>query len=101
MTTPRWRPISSAPKNGKIIIVAEPHPGGTDIPWAVFAAKWIDCPQMEGNRKQNSTGWYTAYIAVYDNGMDEQSWTCKPIVNISATHWMPMPKPPVKIPKGY
>lgn len=90
-----WKKIKSAPKDGTIILVAEPHPGGTEIPWAVFAARWIECPQMKGDRDDVYPGWYASYIAVYSGGgIDNDSWTCKPIVDIDATHWMPMPNPP-------
>ena len=71
-----------------MILVAEPHPGGTETPWLVIEARWIEVPQEDGVGTA-FPGFYAAYAAIYGN-----CWCCKPIVGIRATYWMPLPDPP-------
>lgn len=98
----KWRDIESAPKDA-MILLAEPHPGGTDIPWAIFWGRWLECASeapVPGEptayrRVPTTPGWYVVYPAIYSGGNpDSASWHPKTLICVRATHWMPMPKPP-------
>lgn len=68
-----WRPINSAPKDGKAILIG--HADG----W-VNEARWIEYDRIAGN----GGGWFDANTHPTD-ATDGES---------RPSHWMPLPEPP-------
>ena len=61
MPNSNWKTIKSAPRDGTMILVAEPHVET----WLVHQARWLDCPAEVPVRDSNSyrlvptkPGWY-------------------------------------------
>jgi hypothetical protein len=100
----RWRPIKTAPKDGTVILLAEPHPGGSDIDWWVTQGSWVDA-MMEVPSSTVLRGWerihcepqWLTYHTAIMTGSKEQdyhdSFHAK-IILLNPSHWMPIPNPP-------
>lgn len=89
-----WRDISTAPKDGTLIILAEPNPGGTEIPWLVIEGNWIDCPHWKYPQEKPDPRFQAAYVAIYSDFDGNRTYVTKPLATIHASHWMPRPEPP-------
>lgn len=98
-----WRPIKTAPKEGRII-GAEPDGSGG---WYVNEMKWVEVPHNDELMKSWREGgernadklprpkgqWMEAHIAILEHGgaCDGKTWDIRNHV-CWPTKWMPMPK---------
>jgi len=93
-----WRPIDDMPneikKENLEIILAEPNPGGTEIPWLVIEGRWIDCPHNNGSWDTFEPRFMAYYPAIYSGMPDGPRHSGKPIAWIRATHWKYKSRPP-------
>ena len=99
----KWRPISTAPRDGELIMLAEYMPGN-DV-WNVMMGRWVEAfrewPQhgaglVKLDESLLTVGWVVVYPATYPpSGYSPATWFPKTLV-FRPTHWQPRPKPPVK-----
>ena len=96
----RWRPISTAPKDGTMVLLAEPVGDGEEEA-VVLWGRWVDVPQWDSRGEtvadpEHDPMWVASYAAIYVSpGGEDPAWHLKPVV-VFPTHWMPVPPPPTR-----
>lgn len=108
MSTPRWRPISTAPKDAQILLLYQGH---DHLPF-VCQGCWVSSPHenvylrvLRGEQSPDESDtegrWQIGYIATYGSyGQQISHWKADSF-RVFPTHWQPLPKPPVRLPRGY
>lgn len=71
MSSDKWQPIETAPKDGTWIMIYEPYGGGQNVDLTHWIASWGDYGHDEGWIDQDDA-----------------------LVTRNPTHWQPLPTPP-------
>lgn len=98
-SSPKWRPIKSAPKDGTMVLLAEPIGNGAEG-FNVWWGRWVDVPQEDKRGlttadPEHDPMWVASYAAIYTDG-ETSMWHLKPVIIFRPTQWMPVPQPPSK-----
>jgi hypothetical protein len=93
-----WLPISTAPKDGTIVLLYCPEPVEAprrSMGWEhrgshVVVARWASADPSEWT---DEDGWHLPAVEVEFGVYDDPSTDFMPVL-ADPTHWMPLPSPP-------
>ncbi|MFG1340403.1 DUF551 domain-containing protein [Xanthobacter autotrophicus] len=91
-----WQPIETAPKDGARILLASlsVSEAGKPAGWTISAGQWV--PEFELVDYQDDGPLYKGAWSDFT----VSSWAYHEFTEISPTHWMPLPAPPLATKEG-